>query len=203
MTFASRFARVCGHADKPNAIVQQLLATVKTGVTGLDIQTRQPGLGWSRRFTFSLYFFRILLKMSLRRGLIIVVAVALLGLGIYVGLGYFTPQKSVQRLTGWTVPDAATLRVKNAEGDPFNGERNYLFDLPASTLSDEAFCAFLNLPAASEKTTSKAGFPAAKPTTLKLDTAPMCSRNELDKKRKTALSIEATRTSVVVRWIYM
>ena len=31
----------------------------------------------------------------------------------------------------------------------------------------------------------------------------MCSRTEIDEKRKTALSIEATRTSLVVRWIYM
>lgn len=141
--------------------------------------------------------------MSLRRGLIVALLAALPGLGIYVGLGYFTPQKSVQRLTGWTVPDAATLRVKNAEGDPFNGERNYLFDLPASTLSDEAFCAFLNLPAASQNAVPKANIPAIKPTTLKLETVPVCSRTEIDEKRKTALSIEATRKSVVIRWIYM
>lgn len=75
--------------------------------------------------------------------------------------------------------------MKNAEGDPFNGERNYLFDLPTSTLSDEAFCAFLNLLAASDKPVSKASFPAAKPITLKLDTAPMCSRTKIDEKRKT------------------
>lgn len=141
--------------------------------------------------------------MSLRRVLISVVIAALLGLGIYVGLGYFTPQKSVQRLTGWTVPDAATLRVKNAEGDPFNGERNYLFDLPASTLSDDAFCAFLNLPRASQGPAPKAQLPAVKPTTLKLDATPVCSRTEIDGKRKTALSIEATRKGVVIRWIYM
>ncbi len=142
--------------------------------------------------------------MSLRRVLIVVAVAALLGLGIYVGLGYFTPQKSVQRLTGWTVPDAATLRTQNAEGDPFNGERNYLFDLPVSTLSDESFCAFLNLPAAtSQRSAPKASFPAVKPTTLKLDTAPVCSRTEIDQKRKTALAIEATRKTLVVRWVYM
>ena len=147
--------------------------------------------------------------MSLRRVLIIVVVLALLGLGIYVGLGYFTPHKSVQRLTGWTVPPAATLRVKNAEGDPFNGERGYLFDLPASmlpgdALSDDALCASLNLPAAtSQASAAKARLPAEKPTTLKLGAAPVCSRTEIDEKRKTALSIEATRQALVIRWIYM
>ncbi len=142
--------------------------------------------------------------MSFRLGLIIVVVAALLGMGIYAGLGYFTPHKSVQRLTGWMVPDAAMLRTQNAEGDPFNGERNYLFDLPASTLSDDAFCALLDLPAAtSQAAISKARLPAGKPTTLKLEAAPVCSRTDIDEKRKTALSIEATRKSVVIRWIYM
>ena len=140
--------------------------------------------------------------MPLHRVLIIVVVAALLGLGIYIGLGYFTLHKSVQRLTGWTVPDTATLRVKNVEGDPFNGERNYLFDLPASTLSDEAFCAFLNLPTAGQSQASKAKIPADKPGTLKPEGVPVCSRMEIDDRRKTALAIEATRKSVAVRWIY-
>ena len=142
--------------------------------------------------------------MSVRSGLIVAVVVALLGLGVYVGLGYFTPQKSVQRLTGWTVPDGAMLRTQNADGDPFNGERNYLFDLPASTLSSDALCASLNLPAAtSQASVAKARLPAEKPTTLKLGAAPVCSRTEIDEKRKTALSIEATRQALVIRWIYM
>jgi hypothetical protein len=141
--------------------------------------------------------------MPLRRTLIIAVLLVILAIGIYVGLGYFSTQKSIQRLTGWAVPPTAVLRAKNAEGDPFGGERNFVFDLPISALPDDAYCASLNLPTYSQGSAQTVQIPAGKLTVPKLDADPVCSRKEIDKRRKTALSIEATRKTLVIRWIYM
>jgi len=141
--------------------------------------------------------------MSLRRVLIIALAAVILSLAGWAGYGYFSPKNAMSRMTGWSAPSTATFRLRNSEGSFFEGELSYLFDLPASTLSDEAFCAFLNLPVAIQGSAERAKIPAETSTTPKLDGAPVCSRTEVNEKRKTALSIEATRQLVIVRWIYM
>lgn len=141
--------------------------------------------------------------MSLRSMLTVAFLAVVLWSGGYAAYGYFSTASSIQRLTGWTLPETAILRVKNAEGDPFAGERNYLFDLPGSSLPVEAYCAALNLPAAGPGTSPKVNIPIGKMAAPKLDAEAVCSRTEINQVRKTALSIEATRRVLVIRWIYM
>ncbi len=141
--------------------------------------------------------------MSLKNVLIFLVVASVLLLGGYAAYGYFSTASSVKRLTGWTLPDGATLRTKNVDGDPFKGERNYLFDLPGSTLADDAYCASLNLPVAGAGAAPEANIPIGKIVPPKLDAPAVCSRTEVNPVRKTALSIQATRKTLVIRWIYM
>ena len=141
--------------------------------------------------------------MSLKRLLTIAILAALLLLGGYAAYGYFSTASSIKRLTGWTLPEGAVLRTSNADGDPFKGERNYQFDLPGSSLPVDAYCAFLNLPAAGPGTAPRASIPVGKIALPKLDSEAVCSRTEVNEIRKTALSIEATRKTLVIRWIYM
>jgi len=141
--------------------------------------------------------------MSLRRVFIIALSTVILSLAGWAGYGYFSPKNAMTRMTGWSAPSTATLRARSSEGSFFEGELNYVLDLPASSLSDEAFCAFLDLPVAIPGSAGWANIPAGTDATAKLDGAAVCSRTEVNEKRKTALSIEATRQMVVVRWIYM
>ena len=141
--------------------------------------------------------------MSMKRALTFAVVATLLALGGYAAYDYFSTASSIKRLTGWALPEAAVLRTQNAEGDPFKGERNYLFDLPGSTLPVDAYCASLNLPSTSTGAAPKVNIPIGKMEPPKLDAEPVCSRTEINTQRKTALSIEATRKSLVIRWIYM
>ncbi len=141
--------------------------------------------------------------MSLKRSLTFAVIATLLALVAYGAYGYFSTASSIKRLTGWTLPEASTLRTKNAEGDPFKGERNYLFDLPGSNLPVNAYCASLKLPSAGPGAAPKVNIPIGKIEPPKLDAEAVCSRTEINTLRKTALSIEATRKTLVIRWIYM
>ena len=141
--------------------------------------------------------------MSLRRLFIIAAAVAILSLVAYTATGYFSTPSSIKRLTGWTLPEGAVLRTKKVDGDPFNGERNYLFDLPGSALAADAYCASLNLPATGPGAPPKVNIPIGKIVPPKLEAEAVCSRTEINTRRKTALSIEATRKALVIRWIYM
>jgi len=141
--------------------------------------------------------------MSLKRVLTFAATAIILALGGYAAYGYFSTASSIKRLTGWTLPEAAVLRTSNAVGDPFRGERNYLFDLPGSSLPVNAYCASLNLPAAGPGAAPKVDIPIGKVAPPNLDAEAVCSRTEINQIRKTALSIEATRKSLVIRWIYM
>lgn len=141
--------------------------------------------------------------MSVRRILSFAAVATLLALGGYAAYGYFSTPSSIKRLTGWTLPEAAVLRTSNVDGDPFAGERNYLFDLPGSSLPDVAYCASLNLPTAGPASAPKVTIPIGKLAVPKLDGEAVCSRTEINQQRKTALSIEATRKALVIRWIYM
>ena len=140
--------------------------------------------------------------MSSRRILTFAAAASLLALGAYAAYGYFSTASAIKRLTGWTLPDAAVLRTSNVEGDPFAGERNYLFELPGSLLPVDAYCASLNLPAAGPGSAPKVTLPVGKVAVPTLDTQAVCSRTEVNQQRKTALSIEATRNTLVIRFIY-
>lgn len=141
--------------------------------------------------------------MSLKRLLTVALLAVLLLLAGYAAYGYFSTASSIKRLTGWTLPEAAILRTNNAVGDPFKGERNYLFDLPGSSLPADAYCASMNLPAAGPKAAPKVDIPIGKMVPPNLDGQAVCSRTEINQTRKTALSIEATRNTLVIRWIYM
>ncbi len=141
--------------------------------------------------------------MSLKRVLTALLIASVLALVAYAAYGYFSTASSIKRLTGWTLPEAAVLRTNNVDGDPFKGERNYLFDLPGSSLPDGAYCAFLNLQVAGSADIPKINIPIGKIAPPKLDGEAVCSRTEINTVRKTALSIEATRKTLVIRWIYM
>jgi hypothetical protein len=63
-------------------------------------------------------------------------------------LVYFRAENGVQRLTGWTVPANATLIDEKVESSPFGTHREYLFEVPPTEHSDQAWCELLRLPLA-------------------------------------------------------
>jgi hypothetical protein len=138
-----------------------------------------------------------------RRLKLITTLAVILVLTLVLWMQFPSLEQVILRISGWSVPVGATLRLEDSQGSPWGGSRTFVFDLPSSPVDDEAFCKAMGLPKHVPGPDFRKLLPELRFSPSHLDSEAICGASRpVAGSKLHSVSIQATRRTLVVQWTF-